>query len=264
MDILFARTEYPTLRLPATAGVEAACCQCVGDRDEQQDACGVFAAEQSMLAVVADGMGGLARGGAAARLALQTAQKEALPLLSGGANYQKMKAALLSINSEVYHCIDNKGFMGMAGTTLCAAVIEGKSLRLFWSGDSRVYLWRGGNLRQLTEDHIYARYLQEMLTEGVISQAEAQHHPSRSHLTGYIGMRELEDFSITAGALTLEKDDGLLLCTDGLYKCLEETQMCRCMGMGAAVAAEALIKLVSKKRLRGQDNATALVLKWLV
>jgi PPM family protein phosphatase len=262
MDILFARTENPAIRLPAASGVVAASCQCTGDRDEQQDACGLFSAGSTLLAVVADGMGGLARGGAAARLALASAQREAALLLPGNITYDGMKAALERINSDVYHCIDNNGIMGMAGTTLCAAAIEGRSMRLFWSGDSRAYLWRGGKLTQLTEDHIYARYLQEMVAEGVITQAEALQHPSRAHLTGYIGMRALEDYSITAAALDVQKGDGLLLCTDGLYKCLEEAQMCRCMGLNAFAAAEALIKVVTKKRLRGQDNASALVLKW--
>lgn len=262
MDILFPKVEYDTRSLNAIVGVDAACGQCVGDRDEQQDACGLFTHGFSLLAVVADGMGGLARGGAAARLALESAQREAQTLLAGGVCFESMKRALEAINGEIYHSIRSFGAVGMAGTTLCAAVLEGRRLRLFWSGDSRTYLFRGGRLELLTEDHVYARYLREMVVEGVIGERDAQTHPRRGHLTGYLGMRALEDYSITPAFLELTEGDGLLLCTDGLYKCLDETQICRCMGNGAQQAADALIRQIVKKRLPRQDNATALVLKF--
>lgn len=263
MDLLFARPEYKVRSLPTCGGIEAACCQCAGDRDEQQDACGAFVHGGALLAVVADGMGGLARGGAAARLALESAGRQAPALLAGEPGYDAMKAALAAVNADVYRGVECNGVMGMAGTTLCAAAVTAGSLRLIWSGDSRAYLWRSGKLVKLTEDHVYARYLQEMVAEGVITEAEAKMHPGRGYLTGYVGMRSLEDFSITAEPAAMEPGDALLLCTDGLYKCLDEAELRRGLGAGAAQSAGALIGKVVKKRLRGQDNATALVLKWL-
>lgn len=264
MEILFPKAEYPAERLPALAGVEAAFCQCVGDRDEQQDACGLYLPPGGMLAVVADGMGALARGGTAARQAVETTGQEAAALLAAGATYQAAKQMLKTTNSEVYRLVDNLGVMGMSGTTLCAAAVMGKNVRLFWSGDSRAYRWRHGKLTRLTEDHVYGLYLKEMVAEGVITEEEARIHPRRAHLTGYIGMRALEDYSIMADTLAMERGDSLLLCTDGLYKCLSEEEMCRCLNRGAFAAAGALIAIVAKKRLINQDNATALVLKWTV
>lgn len=263
MDFLFPKPEYRVLRLPSTADAEAASCQCTGDRDEQQDACGVYVNGSALLAVVADGMGGLARGGAAAALALDSSKNEAQALLTGPLGFDAMKQALIRINSDVYAGIASYGVMGMAGTTLAAAVVKDKKLHLFWSGDSRVYLWRNGKLSMLTEDHVYARYLSEMVAEGVITEAEARMHPGRGYLTGYVGMRSMEDYSITPGSLALEAGDGLLLCTDGLYKCLDEAELRRCMVPGPAAAAGALIRCVVRKRLPGQDNATALVIKWV-
>ena len=233
MGILFAPIEYRAQRLPACPGMEAACCQCEGDRDEQQDACGAFTRGGSLLAVVADGMGGLARGGVAARVAVEAAEREAGPLLSDGASYFTMKGALERINAEVYRSVANFGAMGMSGTTLCAAVIERRSLRLFWCGDSRAYLHRGGELAQLTQDHVYARYLKEMVAEGVISVADARMHPGRGRLTGYVGMRALEDYSVMPEPVELLHGDILLLCTDGLYKCLDSGEMARLMRGGA-------------------------------
>jgi serine/threonine protein phosphatase PrpC len=262
MDLLFPKPEYRALRLPSTPDAEAASCQCTGDRDEQQDACGVFVHGNALLAVVADGMGGLARGGAAAQVAVDSAGRQAPALLAGDITFDTMKAALARVNADVYEGVAACGVMGMAGTTLAAAVVRDGQLRLIWSGDSRVYLWRRGKLSMLTEDHVYARYLAEMVAEGVITEADARMHPGRDYLTGYVGMRSLEDYSITPGALALEAGDGLLLCTDGLYKCLDDAELRRCMVPGAAAAATALIRGVVRKRLPGQDNATALVMKW--
>ena len=262
MDYLFQKPEYPAERLPAPAGVEAAFCQCEGDRDEQQDACGLFLAGGGMLAVVADGMGALARGGSAAAVAVEATGEEAARLLAAGASYGAVKESLTRVNSQVYLMVDNMGVMGMSGTTLCAAAVLGNGARLFWSGDSRAYLWRCGVLTRLTEDHVYARYLAEMVAEGVITEAEARANPQRTHLTGYLGMRALEDYSVMASTVPIQRGDSLLLCTDGLYKCLDEEEMGHCLSRGAYSAAGSLIGLVAKKRLRYQDNATALVLRW--
>ena len=262
MEYLFTKAEYPAERLPALAGVEAALCQCEGDRDEQQDACGLFLVGGGMLAVVADGMGALARGGSAASVAVEASGEEAGRLLEAGACYEAVKESLVRVNSRVYRMVDNMGVMGMSGTTLCAAAVMGRAVRLYWSGDSRAYLWRGGRLSRLTEDHVYARYLAEMVAEGVITEADARTNPQRTHLTGYLGMRALEDYSVMASTLVMGRGDSLLLCTDGLYKCLEEEEMGRCLGRSAYGAAGALVGMVAKKRLRYQDNATALVLRW--
>ena len=263
MDILLAGTGYRATRLQAAGLADAAFCQCIGGREEQQDACGVFTCGDSLLAVVTDGMGGLARGGTAAKIALEAAGREAGALLAAGASFDTMKAALEGINGEVYRSVDSFGAMGASGTTLCAAVLEGRILSLFWCGDSRAYLWRGGRLLKLTSDHIYARYLRDMVAEGVISVADARTHPARGRLTGYVGMRALEDFSIAVQAAEIRRGDGLLLCTDGLYNCLDEGQMGRCLRGSAAASAGALIRGVARKHIRGQDNATALVLKWV-
>ena len=180
MDMLFPKVEYSAIHLPSAGGIEAAYCQCTGDRDEQQDACGLFTSGADMLAVVADGMGALARGGAAARLALQSAGREAVALLAGSATFDAMKTTLENINSDVYRQIDNNGVMGMAGTTLCAAVVKSGRLYLMWSGDSRAYLCRDGKLIRLTQDHVYGRYLKELVAEGAMTDEDAKSHPGRA------------------------------------------------------------------------------------
>ena len=214
-----------------------------------------------MLAAVADGMGGLTRGAEAANAAI-TACGQMSCWLAGQLGFDDLRAALERINSEVYHAIIKVAKPGMAGTTLCAAVIRDDKLRLFWSGDSRAYLWRRGKILRLTEDHIYEKHLLALATEGVISVQQAKSQPNRGHLTGYIGMRELEDYSISSTATELLRGDGLLLCTDGLYKALPDYALRKYMSLGAEAAAVALIGALQRLNAKGQDNATALVIKW--
>ena len=242
-------------------GVDAAFCQLLGDRPEQQDACGMFPVPGGLLAVVADGMGGMAKGGAAARLAVIAAGREAAGMVRD-ATYDLLKAALERVNDDVYRSVESNGITGITGTTLCMALCVGAEMRLIWCGDSRAYLLRGGKLTQLTEDHIYERYLRGLVAEGVLSQTDAARHPSRNHLTGYVGMRELEDFSIAADAIPLKRGDTLLLCTDGLFRTLDARTLAKCMTGDAGRCAANLIGEAARLRRRGQDNATALVVKW--
>ena len=207
-------------------------------------------------------MGGMAQGGTAAALAIAAAREGAADLTGAEASFASLKELLERMNHAVYRGIDCGGIVGLSGTTLCAALIEEDRARIFWCGDSRVYLLRAGQLYQLTEDHIYARYLKEMVDEGVITAAEAAANPRRGYLTGYLGMGALEDYSITTGPTRLLPGDRLLLCTDGLYRALEAAELTDCLSAPPVAAAGRLIGAVARHRLPGQDNATALVLQY--
>ncbi len=244
------------------SGWQAASGQLLGARQEQQDACGVFPAGRGLLAVVADGMGGMAQGGAAAALALRTIGQAAGELPGADAPFEALRTLLETANRAVYQGVGRGGVPGLSGTTLCAVVVEQNRARVFWCGDSRAYLSRGGRLYALTDDHIYARYLTQMVREGVITEEQALANPRRGHLTGYLGMRALEDYSITTGPMTLEEGDRLLLCTDGLYRGLGEGGLNEHLAAPPRRAVGRMLAELMRRHLPGQDNATALVLQW--
>lgn len=251
-------------------GAHAAWAHWQGSRQEQQDACGVFCSGSLLLGAVADGMGGLAQGALAAQAAIDACAREAGTLTQRPLEFDALQAALLRVNRAVHDasCAGNAPHGGagantpLSGTTLVAAAVQQGSLRLMWSGDSRAYLWRRGKLIALTFDHNYRRQLMALVAEGVISQEQARMHPKGGHLTGYLGLRELRDYSISGTSTAVARGDVLLLCTDGLYRTLGESGLRKYLSLDAEKAAGGLINAVVRANLPSQDNATACVVQF--
>ncbi|MEX0757778.1 MAG: SpoIIE family protein phosphatase, partial [Acidimicrobiia bacterium] len=120
-------------------------------------------------------------------------------------------------------------------------------------GDSRAYLWRAGELTQLTEDHTVVNMY---LRTGAISPDEVANHPQRSLITRAVGLTP--DLDVDTGNMTLEPGDRLLLCSDGVNSMIDDTQVAE--ALTAETAEEAVWLLVEKANLAGgHDNITALV-----
>ena len=123
-------------------------------------------------------------------------------------------------------------------------------------GDSRLYLWRDGNCRQLTQDHTRA---DELARSGVLTQEQAARSPQRNVLTRHLGAPRTIDPQL--GWADLQTGDRLLLCSDGLYtslapECLR--QLLAADGSPGDTAA-ALVTGARKAASEPQDNITALV-----
>jgi protein phosphatase len=204
-------------------------------RGHNEDALLVFVSHQDAsqaappfgLFMVADGMGGHSNGEAASSLALRVAAGRLisqiyLPLLSGserGANQpaltEVVRDAVARANKSV-----SESYPG-SGCTLTYGMILGNRLFIGHVGDSRAYLLRDGEQpRQLTKDHSFVNRLIEM---GQLTEQEALAHPQRNVLYRAIGQPEQLDVDIATYAL--ESGDRLLLCSDGLWNMLEESEM---------------------------------------
>jgi protein phosphatase len=241
--------------------------QAVGDRKEQQDAFGftdkddaAFVAHGGVLAVVADGMGGMALGRQASQRAVSTilkaytakSQDETIPVV--------LTRALRAANAEVVALAEEANLTGNVGTTMVAAVVHDGHLDWVSVGDSHLYLYRAGELTQLSTDHVYATVLNEAVRDGRLSQAEADCHPERQSLTSYVGVSDLTE--IDSGSGELHVGDRLLLCSDGLYGALSDSEMARELHGDPHQAAEELINQALAKGHAHQDNLTAVVMAW--
>jgi protein phosphatase len=239
--------------------------QHAGAREEQQDAFAfsdaddhAFVAHGGVLAVVADGMGGLdggrAASAAAVRAFLQTycakGPEDAIPT----ALERSLQAASAAVQAAAPEP-DRAG-----GTTLVAAVLHETGLHWVSVGDSRVYLIRAGEVAQVTLDHIYARELDARAAAGALSASEAAAHPERESLVSYLGQGPVAEVDRSVRPLPLRLDDLVLVCSDGVYRALTDAEM-------AAVSAaardpqgvcEALVAAVLAKQLPQQDNCTVL------
>lgn len=202
------------------------------------------------LFAVADGMGGHRGGEVASKLALETLEHLFRRGKGGGLADQVQEANRAVFERQRF----DRRVAGM-GTTLTVAVHEGDRVRLAHVGDSRAYLFRGGELRLLTEDHTLVR---QMMNEGEITGAEAEVHPYRSVLTRALGVDPR--VAVDEGMIEVRDGDRVLLCTDGLTGMLTEDQI-RAILDAAPDPQDAANRLIrAANRAGGIDNITALVL----
>lgn len=207
---------------------------------------------QPPLFLVADGMGGHVAGEVASRLAAETIARHFAAAGPESEYTEALAEAISQANALIFRMArKNSDCTGM-GTTVTAAFIDGH--QLFWGhvGDSRLYLLRDGELRQLTEDH---SLVSELVKNGSITAEEALTHPHRNILTRAVGTDD--HIKVDTGGLTLEAGDRLLLCTDGLTNMLADDEIRAVLaGEGQAAAAE----LVRRANAAGGlDNVTAVV-----
>jgi protein phosphatase len=249
-------------------GVEPGNAQHIGSRSEQQDAFGFsafddlnFVAHAGILAIVADGMGGLALGKDSSVTAVHTF----LATYTDKSPDEKIAAildrSLHSANRAVNRKAAEAGVEGEAGTTLVAVVIHENLLYRIGVGDSRIYLFRDGKLKQLTTDYNYGRVLDRMVEKGEMSETEAAAHPSRAALTSYLGKAELDEYDQPSDpTIELQPGDKVLLSSDGLFGFLPEDEIACLMSLAPQQAAEAMVQTTIDKKNPYQDNVTVAIL----
>jgi PPM family protein phosphatase len=200
------------------------------------------------LYAVADGMGGHRGGEVASNLALQTVE-QMFAQRQGTLTEQVERA-----NRAVFERSQSDRDVSGMGTTLTAALIEGGAVRLAHVGDSRAYLFRGGKLQLLTEDHTLVH---RMVVEGEITETEAENHPHRSVLTRALGVEG--DVRVDETKVEVGDGDRLLLCTDGLTGMLSEDEI-ESILQDVRDPQEAVDRLVREaNRAGGIDNITAVI-----
>jgi protein phosphatase len=237
--------------------------QHIGRRQSQQDSFGfsdpgnaAFVDHAGFLAVVADGMGGLAHGEAASRLAV----REFLDGYGGKAPAETIPAALLRsvvrAHEGVCRVAERERMPEDVGTTLAAAVVFEGTLHWISVGDSAVLLFRDGTFTQLNTPHTYAVHLDREVNRGLISQDAAQEDPQREALVSYLGARDLCQVDRTIRPFPLRPGDEVFLASDGLFKVLGSDEMIAAMGSGLQASCESLVAAAIAKVLEDQDNIT--------
>ncbi len=196
-------------------------------REENQDAVRLpdpnLAAERGYLYALADGMGGYTNGGLASNLALETLYA-AFYQRGGGSGQAALRQGVEKANFEVFKKAQQLGG-GRMGTTLTAGFVDGSSLFLAHVGDSRLYLVRGGQALCLTSDHTQVG---ELVRARVISPERVREHPNRSILTRSVGLAMFVRPDL--GQVRLEENDRLVLCSDGLWAVVEDSEFAHLAG----------------------------------
>ena len=194
-------------------------------RPQNQDA---FKMEQldknALLCVVCDGMGGAKSGNIASTLAVDIFTQEVRAAYKSGMSFEQMSALMLSAgktaNTAVYtKAQQGEEFRGM-GTTLVAALIQGKCAAVLNVGDSRAYRINRGGIRRVTTDH---SVVELMIQRGEVTQEEARHYPGRNLITRAVGTES--DVKCDLFRLDLDRGDCVLLCSDGLTNLVDDQEI---------------------------------------
>lgn len=205
------------------------------------------------LWAVADGMGGHKRG--------DYASKAVVKALQGFSRKKgKNKDTLLGLVEDLQHRLAEaneackKAFRANRVGSTAALLFEfGGYCFFLWAGDSRIYRLRDGNFEQMTHDHSLA---QEKYDNGELNQDEAKTHPSAHILTKAIGVNR--HLKLELRCSPVKSGDRYLLCSDGLYGGLSETEISS--GLSIETQCEALNKLMaSALGSGGRDNITAII-----
>jgi len=243
----------------AMLDITIATCSDRGQRDANEDALRIGVAGTAPCAthyaVLSDGAGGHERGAEAAGLAVE--HVEAVLRESPFAP-EHLKQAVLSAHADLQRRQVGAQGVHRMHATVVALWIDGRGERAVWShvGDSRLYRLRYGAIDAMTTDD---SVVQRMLEGGALTPQQARSHPMKNQLLAALGMQDGVEPHTPAEAIALEDGDAFLLCTDGWWSMLDDTDMVRTLSDTETPQAwlDAMSELIRSRRDPEQDNFSA-------
>lgn len=223
-------------------------------RTDNQDA--YFAGkitDDSVFAVVCDGMGGANAGNVASELAVRHISEYVIRSYRDGMDMtdteKTLKNAIVSANISLYDKAVNNAELAGMGTTAVAAFVKDGTAVIAHVGDSRIYLVNG-EIKQLTRDH---SVVQSLIESGKITPEDAKVHPRKNVITRALGAEE--DVAVDSDCINLSDGDTLLLCSDGLTNFLDDKDILRVFqNNDISAVAERLVETANENG--GGDNIT--------
>jgi protein phosphatase len=215
------------------------------------------------LWLVADGMGGEASGEVASQLCVLTVPQQLQQSLgasppAGEADFvRRLRESLAVANQTIYRQAQSSAQQRRMGTTATAAALFGPSLFVAQVGDSRAYLERGNQLTQLTRDQTLLNYLRDM---GLAGSAEPERDNRRNILTQAVGSSANLDVKVTYAAL--RQGDRLLLCSDGLYSMVGDSDILSVLKGPATLADKCRSLIAHANAAGGHDNITVVLVEF--
>jgi len=234
-----------------------------GERERQEDSFDIANAAglelqraQGLLALVADGMGGMEGGRQASEWAAdffvqlfrERDPKRSVPEWF----YQSVHA----VSDSVY-----RQFGGRSGTTLVAVHLLEDRLHWLSVGDSGIFLLRGGGVFQLNREHTCLnRLLLQELEREPIDKGRALSDPDAPRLTSFVVIDRLTEVDLSLRPLALQRGDVLLLCSDGISGVLTPPELMEAMSLSSEEGCALLEQMVLEKGVPGQDNYTGVLI----
>ena len=210
------------------------------------------------LMVIADGMGGYTGGSLASSLVIETIleQYRSTDAPAGTNLCEILRQGILAAHEKLLFKAKDNPELAKMGSTVVAVVVHGNQVCLANVGDSRAYVTNGDEIKQISWDH---SLVGEMVRAGMLSAAEARTHSKRNILTNSISAHR-EKFDIYTTSYELGLDDIIVLCSDGLWGPVSESQIqAVVVELPPQRAADKLVELANRNQ--GPDNISVIVAK---
>jgi protein phosphatase len=207
---------------------------------------------QEPFFAVADGMGGHVAGDVASQTAIETISGSTR---DGARDPGRLESLIKEANSAIWEKAQAEPSLQGMGTTCTLILVDDSQVHIGHVGDSRAYLFRDGELSQVTEDHtLVAR----MVKEGRLQPEEAERHPQRSIITRTLGVDS--EVQVDTMSLAVQSGDRILICSDGLTSMIDAGDITEVLSSveDPQEAVERLVDLANAAG--GEDNVTSVVI----
>jgi PPM family protein phosphatase len=231
-----------------------------GPRLYNEDRLAYSYSKESLLLVVADGMGGHHHGEMAAELAVkmmtEAFQKSALPTLKNPAEFLTQQIQL--IHTAIAALKESRRLPESPRTTIVVAIVQHHYLYVAHVGDSRLYHFRRKHQIYRTEDH---SVVQALYRKGTLKIANIAHHPDRHKIYNCLGGDTPPKIDLGLKR-ELKNGDRILLCSDGLWSALTDDELCQVLHSGpVSGAVTSLLNLADNIAGEMGDNMSAIALE---
>ena len=221
----------------------------VGNKRSNNEDCYLASPELSLW-IMADGVGGQDAGEVASKIVCNVIKSE---IKAGHSLEDAIQMAHQAVKASP---ADGVGKPGMASTVV-ALMVHGSEYQISWVGDSRAYLWAGGQLSQVTRDQ---SLVQRLLDENVITPEQALDHPRRNLVIQALGQENLDSVEVETVRGTFNKDDQILLCSDGLSDYVSDESIANIVATSPHLQATVDKLVAAALATEGKDNITVLVI----
>ena len=238
----------------------------IGGRQYNQDRVAYAYSNQTLLMVLADGMGGHLHGEIAAQLAVQTFmdafEQAAQPRVPDPEEF--LREVMQRAHDTIIQYAHERQLGGNPGTTCVVALVQDGKACWAHAGDSRLYHLRAPEVVARTHDH---SMVQQWADWGIITVEEMKIHPDRNKITNCLGGVEDMFFVESSALVPLLQGDVLLLCSDGLWGSLSDAEMANALGatpvpLPLPVTLEQLMGEAAYRGGANVDNITAVAARW--
>ena len=209
-----------------------------------------------LLLAVADGMGGHAKGEEASKIALNAIARAVIPDLLNNTPFTKiLEKGIQNANQDILdYTAENPEASGMGTTSVCA-VVKDNQIHLANVGDSRAYRVSDDEICRVTKDH---SYVQALIDEGDITEEQAREHPRKNEITRAVGI--MPSIEVDTMKLTLDSDESLLLCCDGVIAHLSDDDIHKIIrdSPDPQTACQEIVDMANERG--GSDNISLIIL----